>query len=136
MNLSAALAWVEPIENLMRIGSRSVDTFFARITEAESLARKDWLKEAQRGPTAPLSDIMHACDRTWRYAVSSAFSAKTQQGENWEKKLEKDSKRALESFHVQQQARFDAQLASENKGGGKRRKGNKSNGQIGGGSSS
>ena len=41
LNLSAAFAWLDPIDHLIRRGSRSHDPLFARITEAEALARKE-----------------------------------------------------------------------------------------------
>ena len=86
-NLSAAFAWIGPIGNLMRLGSRASGPLFARIAESEALARKDWLPESQRAPTATPSGIMHVCARTWRYPVASEFALLTQQDKAQKKKL-------------------------------------------------
>ena len=116
VNLSAALAWVGPIANLMRIGSRASDPLFARITESEALASKDWLPAAQRDPTASLSDITHVCSRTWRYPVASVFALPSAQGKARQTKVAQDHKWAFELLQKQNSD------AHQNKGGGRNRK--------------
>ena len=120
LNLSAAFAWIDPSDYLVRIGSRSQDPLFVRITEADSLALKEWLTEKQRDPTAALSDIAHVVSRNSRYPVASEFALKT-----------------IGSMTSDKFAAFEQKRDSEQiqKGGGKRQKGHK-NDSLGGSSPS
>ena len=108
LNLSAAFAWLDTIDYLVRLGSRSQDPLFARITEAESLARNEWLAEAQRGPLATLSDITHVVSLGFRYPVASEFALKTTQSKANDKRIAFEQKYAPEQLP---------------KGGGERQKG-------------
>ena len=108
LNLSAAFAWLDPVDYLVCLGSRSQDPLFARITEAESLARNEWLAEAQRGPLATLSDITHVVSLGFRYPVASEFALKTTQSKANDKRIAFEQKYAPEQLP---------------KGGGERQKG-------------
>ena len=87
LSLSSALLWLEPVEKLACLGSRSQDPLFAKISEVEAAARKEWLAMSQRDPMQTLSEVIVESLRNIRYPLPSEFvpklSAEQQRKRSW-----------------------------------------------------
>ena len=76
MSLSSALSWAGPIEKLVCLGIRSKDPLRARLTEAESAARRERLAMSQREPMSTLSGIIMEAGGDLRNPLPIEFAPK------------------------------------------------------------